>query len=254
MSVLLAKLESAGKHLECLYAEQRRLQEEINAQLAVWRECKREFEAYPRKVYESRIHVGTWPTDIVFLVTDHFDIAEKIYLSAIGEGKPSLVLMIRPTLRALLHVKHIGKSRDVAKHSLLLENWLWLLNYASMQRPPKWKRERIKVASDMKTMALNHFSPVRFTVGGLTMTWLGPDGLIKIDGGNDWQRKMRFLKGSHKKKSGGVLRSMRLWFTWRATESNTGLIVDYGTPKKDQVILYGGRDGRFVVCHKDHFR
>lgn len=189
---------------------------------------------------ESRL---TWPEDLVFLVTDRIDIAEKIYLSAIGQGKPSLMLMIRPRLRSLLHVKHFDKSRNVAKYSGLFNKWLWLLNHATLQRPPKWKNSRTKVAQDMKTMALQHFTPVRFTVGNLTMTWLGPDGLMTIEGDGDWQRNLKLLGGSYKNVCLG--RSRRLWFTWRATVSNTGLVVDYRLPRSDRVIVYGGR---FVMC------
>ena len=201
--------------------------------LAVVDECeelaalRRELRDNPRQLYFSNLTSRAWPADIVRLITDYCGIAEKLYLS----GLPSDRLLIQPRTLCTLHIKHCLQSRAVLAYYHELYRWFKLNAITVSAERPRWKRDRCIRKASMEEMAAVFPTP-RFTVGQMTLTLLGKNGILEVDAGPHGASLVPPLHlGLSGLKHSTLLRTRR------------GCVIPYRPVHPQVRVVYGGRRG-----------
>lgn len=222
---LRTSLDAARRDLTVLGHAFVSAQNAYNKQSKVVEDLRRKLKRYPSRLYWSAVSLQPWPMDIVRLITDYHDIAETLY----RDGRPSCRLMIQPHTLAVLHIKYLMRSRDVARSSKNLQHWLKVNAINVSSERPKWKR--FVRASSLEEMA-THFRTRRFTVAGMVLTLLGPAGIIAIE----TQDASALLDK--------VGRLADLGYDAPLEAKSDSIIVAY-KPVRDYItVLYGGRRNR----------
>ena len=237
---LVNQLESASGHLNRLHDQFFKLQRAITVQADVVATCRKKLRAYPSDKYWSNVTDRTCPMDIDWMITNtNVKIAETLFM-----GRQAVYLsMIGPKVRAMLLIKHFMQSRSTEKHLHVLYEYLDINIWGNIQRFPKWSK--YEMAYDIRTIALCCFKVRRFTALGMTMTWLGPEGIMKIDVGFDCQWMLKHVKGMIDTYHYGRRRSVH--YKWEQADDKTSLVIKYKPIPKGTVIVYGGRPKRLVL-------
>lgn len=243
---LANQLESASGHLNRLHDQFFKLQQAIAVQNKVVVRCRKKLRSYPSDKYWSNVTKRTWPMDIVWMITNsNVEIAETLF-----NGRQAVYLsMIGPKskVRAMLLIKHCLQSRSTMKQVDDLYDNLFINSWALIQRFPKWSK--YKMTYDLRTMAVCNFERRRFTAQGMTMTWLGHEGIIKIDVGSDCQWMLKHLKDmTATVQRAGMRRLVNL--SWTLLETKTGLVVRYKPIPEGTVVIYGGRPKRLMLARR----
>lgn len=82
----------------------------------------------------------------------------------------------------------------------------------------------------------NNFQTKRFVVKDMTLTMLGPKGLLYVEIGSACEK---------------VYRALGVKTDFKMNETKTGLVVEYNTLSTFFEVRYGGRHKRLVVCTRD---
>lgn len=225
---LRKQMAAARDKLVCLDSAIKKLKRKRHEQQSLLSQLNKALADVPNQVYFSNVSQKPWPTVLIWEITDRCGIADKLYTS----NDPALKRLIRPSLLTVMHVKHLFTSPAVARYHRVLQHWMSTKN-TSYEAKPRWKH--YLQAPTLRAMA-NNFQTKRFVVKDMTLTMLGPKGLLYVEIGSACEK---------------VYRALGVKTDFKMNETKTGLVVEYNTLSTFFEVRYGGRHKRLVVCTRD---
>ena len=150
----------------------------------------RALKEYPATLYWSTKSERRLPIEIIHLITAHFNLAEVLY----RRGRPADRLLIAPTTLDGFHIEFMRDMRILGRwiyncqpmpggpHAKFLSECppeldQWLAFNTNRTSPRIWKRG---IEEDSFEEMAVHFKPRRLVAGGVRLTVLGPEGLLKF--------------------------------------------------------------------------